>query len=134
MSERYQWGSVGRKCSARSKAAPHVGLLLPSNALCDNRFNGTIIAVNTGWKPERDAKAVAGALRSSCLKRAGSESSEESRDVQEVLMRVMVYPARYWIAAKGENKRGDGMVDFSFAGNGRDGRWSGSHGDDPFWQ
>jgi hypothetical protein len=112
----------------------HVGLLLPSNALCNNRFKGTIIAVNTGWKPERDAKAIAGALRSSCFKRAGSESLEESRDVQEVLMWVMIDPARYWIAAKGENERGDGMVDFSFAGNGRDGRWSACHGGAPFWQ
>jgi hypothetical protein len=35
-------------------------------------------------------------------------------------MRVIIHPARYRIGDKGQNKRGDGMVDFNVAGNGRD--------------
>jgi len=59
-----------RECGA------HIGLLLRSNAFCNNRLKRPIIAMNTQWKPERDAKAVVGALRCSCCKRACSEGSE----------------------------------------------------------
>jgi hypothetical protein len=52
-----------------------IGLLLRSNAFCNNRLKRPIIAVNTRWKPERDAKAVAGALRC-CCKRACSKRLE----------------------------------------------------------
>jgi hypothetical protein len=53
-----------------------LGLLLPSSAFCNNRLERPIIAVNTRWKPERDAKAVLGALRCPGCERAYSECSE----------------------------------------------------------
>jgi len=59
-----------RECGA------HIGLFLRSNAFCNNRLKRPIIAVNTGWEPDRDPKAVVGALRCSCRKRASSEGSE----------------------------------------------------------
>ena len=64
--------------------------------------------MHTWWKPERDPKAVVGALRGSGCKGASSEGSEYSRDVQQILMRVTIDPARYRIGAKGQNQRGDG--------------------------
>jgi hypothetical protein len=42
--------------------------------------------------------------------------------VQQVLMRVIIHPARYRIGAKGQNQRSDGMVDFGIAGDGYDSR------------
>jgi len=48
--------------------------------------------------------------------------------VQQILMRVVIHPARYRIGGKGQNERGDGMVDFGVAGNGRDARWLRIHG------
>jgi hypothetical protein len=53
-----------------------LGLLLTSNAFCDNRLKRAVIAVNARWKPKRDAGAVAGALRCSCFKRPCSKGSE----------------------------------------------------------
>ena len=64
-----------RECGA------HIGLFLRSNAFCNNRLKRPIIAVNTRWKPERDAKPIARALRRSCFKRACSKSLEQLRDV-----------------------------------------------------
>jgi hypothetical protein len=52
------------------------GLLFPNHASCNNRLERPIVAVNPRWKPKRDPKAVDGALRCSCFKRAGSEGSE----------------------------------------------------------
>jgi len=46
-------------------------------------------------------------------------------------MWVVIHPARYRIGGKGQNERGDGMVDFGVAGNGRDSRWLHIHGDIP---
>jgi hypothetical protein len=40
--------------------------------------------------------------------------------VQQVLMRVIIHPARYRIGAKGQYQRGDGLVDYRVTGNGRD--------------
>ena len=54
----------------------HVALLLPGNAFRNDRLKRPIVAVNTRRKPERDAKAVARALRCSCFKRACSKGSE----------------------------------------------------------
>jgi hypothetical protein len=52
------------------------GLLFPNHAFCNNRLKRLIVAVNTRWEPKRDPKAVDGALRCSCFKRAGAEGSE----------------------------------------------------------
>jgi hypothetical protein len=52
------------------------GSLSRDHAFCNNRLERPVIAVNTWWEPERDPKAVVGALRCSCFKRARSESSE----------------------------------------------------------
>src|SRR6267378_1208264 len=51
------------------------GLLLPNDASRNNRLKHPIIAVSTRWKPDRDPKAVVGALRCSCFKRACCECS-----------------------------------------------------------
>jgi hypothetical protein len=53
-----------------------LGFLLTSNAFSNNRLKRAVIAMNARWKPKRDAKAVAGALRCSCFKRAFSKGSE----------------------------------------------------------
>jgi len=58
------------------KGSAHVGLLLSGDAFCNDSLKRLIIGVNTRWKPERDAEAVAGAVRSSCFKRVCSKSSE----------------------------------------------------------
>src|SRR5262245_26086829 len=42
-------------------------------------------------------------------------------------MRAGIHPARYGIAAKGQNQRRDGVVEFGAAGNGRDFGWLHSH-------
>src|ERR1700730_900024 len=105
------------------------GLLFSDHAFCNYRLKRPIVAMNTWWEPERDPKPAVGALRYSCFKRARSKGAEESRDVQQILMRLIIHPARYRIAAKGQNQRGDGMVDFGVAGNGRDPRWLHIHGD-----
>ena len=34
-------------------------------------------------------------------------------------MRIVIHPERYRISTKGQNERGDGMVEFGVAGNGR---------------
>jgi len=54
----------------------HVALPLPGNAVCDHRLERSIIATEMRWKPERDAKVVAGALRRSRFKRAFSLSAK----------------------------------------------------------
>jgi hypothetical protein len=54
----------------------YIGLLLRSNAFCNNRLKRPVIAGNARWKPERHAEAIAGALRCSSCKRACSEGSE----------------------------------------------------------
>jgi hypothetical protein len=48
-------------------------------------------------------------------------------------MRIVIHPERYRISTKGQNERGDGMVEFGVAGNGRDTRWLHIHGDVPDW-
>ena len=53
-----------------------LGLLRTGNAFCNNHLKRAIIAVNSGWKPNRNAKAVAGALRRTCFKGSRSEGSE----------------------------------------------------------
>jgi hypothetical protein len=53
-----------------------LGLLLTSNAFCNNYLKGAIVATNARWKPKRDAEAIAGALRCSCCKRTCSKGSE----------------------------------------------------------
>jgi len=52
------------------------GLLLLNHAVGNNRLERPVVAMNTRWEPKRDAKAVVGALRRSCVKRACSEGSE----------------------------------------------------------
>ena len=52
------------------------GLLLSTDAFCNNRLKGPIIAVNTRWEPKRDPKAVDGALRCTFFKRACPERAE----------------------------------------------------------
>jgi hypothetical protein len=64
------------------KDCAYVGLLLASNAFCNNRLKRLIIAVNTRWKPERYARAIGDPLRCSCVKRACAKGSEQSRDMQ----------------------------------------------------
>ena len=76
-------------------------------------------------------KAVVAALRCSGFERAGSEGPKQPRDVPQILMRVIIHPARYRIGGKSQNQRADGMVDFGVAGNGRDARWLHIHGDIP---
>jgi hypothetical protein len=49
-------------------------------------------------------------------------------------MRITIHPARYRIGAKGQNQRGNCMVDFGVADDGRDPRWLDIHGDVPVWQ
>src|SRR5262245_60605823 len=49
-----------------------VGLLFPECAFGNDRHNWSILAVNTRWQPERDARTVAGALCRTCLERACS--------------------------------------------------------------
>jgi hypothetical protein len=100
--------------------AADLGLFLTSNAFCDNRLKRAILGVNARWKPKRNAEAVGGALRCTRCKRAFSKRSEQSRDVQQILMRVVIHPARDRISAKGQNEPGDGAVDFGGAGNRRD--------------
>jgi len=48
-------------------------------------------------------------------------------------MRIVIHPARYRISTKGQNERGDGMVEFGVADNGRDTCWLHIHGDVPDW-
>jgi hypothetical protein len=108
-----------------------LGLFFSDHASCNDRLQRAIIAVNTWWQPERDPNTAAGALRCSCFKRASPEGSEQSRDVRQIVMRVIIHPARYRIGGKRQNQRGDGMVDFGVAGNGRDARWLHIHDDIP---
>jgi len=49
-------------------------------------------------------------------------SSEQSRDVQQMIMRVVMHPSRDWISAKGQSELGDGTIDFGGASDGLDGR------------
>jgi hypothetical protein len=100
------------------------GLLCLNHASGNNRLKRPIVTVNTRWEPERDPKSVVGALRSACFKRACSEGSEQSRDAQQISMRVIIHPARYRIGGKGQNQRSDGMIDFGIAGDGRNSRVS----------
>lgn len=51
-------------------------LPLAGNAFRNNDLERPIVAVNTWRKPERDAKAVAGAVRGCGLERTGSKRSE----------------------------------------------------------
>jgi hypothetical protein len=52
------------------------GLFFRHDAFSNDRLQRCIIAVNTGWKPDCESKAVLGALRCSCLERARAERSE----------------------------------------------------------
>ena len=47
---------------------------------------------------------------------------EQSRDVQQILLRVVIDPSRDRICAKSQNELGDGTIDFADAGDGFDGR------------
>src|SRR5215469_13702358 len=109
------------------------GLFLLSDASCDHRLERPIIAVKPGWEPERNPKAVVGALGCASLKRVFSQGSEKSRYVQQILMRVVIHPARDWVDGKGQNQSGDRPVDFGVAANGRDSRMCQVHGDIPVW-
>ena len=109
------------------------GLLLLSDASCDHRLERPIITVNPRWEPERNPEAVGGALRSASFKRVFSESSEKSRYMQQVLVRVVIHPTRYWVGEKSQNQSGDGMVDFGVASNGRDSQGCHIHRDVPVW-
>lgn len=51
----------------------------------------------------------------------------------QILIRIVIHPARYRISAKSQNERGNGTVDFSVAGNGGDARWLRIHGDVLSW-
>ena len=99
-----------------------IGLLFTSNAFCKDRLERAIIAAYPRWKPKRDALAVAGVLRRPCFKRACSAGSEQSRDVQQILIRIVIDPSRDRIRAKSQNELGDGTIDFAGAGDGLDGR------------
>src|SRR6516162_788007 len=48
-------------------------------------------------------------------------------------MRIPIHPARYRIGDKGQDQRGDGMVDLGVTGNGRDSRRCHIHRDVPLW-
>src|SRR6516162_9554327 len=109
------------------------GLLLLSDAFCDHRLERSIIAVNPRWEPERNPESVVGALRRASFKRVFPEGSEKSRYVQQILMRVVIHPARDRVGDKGQNQSGDGMVDFGVAANGRDSRGCYIHRDVPVW-
>jgi hypothetical protein len=109
------------------------GLLLLNDASCDHRLERPIIAVNPRWEPERNPEAVVGALRCASFKRAFSEGSEKSRYVQQILVRVVIHPARYWVGDKGQNQSSDGMIDFGVAANGRNSRRCHIHRDIPVW-
>ena len=54
----------------------HVGLLLFKDAFQNDRLKRPVINGNTRWKPESDAKAVAGALRCAGFERACSKRAE----------------------------------------------------------
>ena len=82
------------------KGGAHVGSLLGSNGLCNNRVKRLIFAVNIRRKPKRDAKPVAGALSRSGCKRAGSERPEKARDVPQIVIGVIIDPAGYRIGPK----------------------------------
>jgi hypothetical protein len=58
---------------------------------------------------------------------------EQSRGVPQILMRVVIHPTRYWISAKGQNERRNGMVDFGFAGSRPDARPLHIHGRTPYF-
>jgi hypothetical protein len=45
----------------------HIDLLLGGDALCNNRLEHRIIAVNIRREPKRDTESVLGALRRSCF-------------------------------------------------------------------
>ena len=79
------------------------GLPLPNDAPCDHRLERPIFPVNAWRQPKRDPQAVAGALRCSCCKRACSEGAKQPRDMQQVLMRIPIHPARYRIGDKSQN-------------------------------
>src|SRR5262245_17266722 len=104
------------------EGAADIGLLFTSNAFCKDRLERAIIAANARWKPKCDAVAVAGALRRPRFKRTCSEGSEQSRDVQQILMRVLIDPSRDRIRGKSQNELGDGTIDFAGAGDDPDGR------------
>src|SRR5215471_13163757 len=87
-------------------------LLLLSDASCNHRLERPMIAVNPGWQPERNPEAIVGALRCTSFKRVFPEGSEKSRYVQQILMRVIIHPARNWVGGKGQNQCRDSMVDF----------------------
>src|SRR5262249_50714052 len=93
----------------------HVGLLVLGNAVRNDRLERPVIAATPRRKPERDAPPVAGALCGSRLERAGAEGPEDARDVTEIVMRLAIHPARYRIAGKGQDERGDGVLDLSVA-------------------
>ena len=50
----------------------YVGLLLLDDAFRNNRLKRSILPRDARWKPERDAKAVAGSLRCARFERACS--------------------------------------------------------------
>ena len=109
----------------------YFGLLLLNDASCDQLLERLIIAVNSRREPECNPEAVVGALRAASFKGVFSEGSEKSRYVQQILMRVVVHPARYRVGDKGQNQSGDGMVDFGVAANGGDTGMCHSHRDVP---
>src|SRR6516164_4152447 len=111
----------------------YFGLLLLNDASCDQLLERLIIPVNSRREPERNPEAVVGALRCTSFKRVFSEGSEKSRYVQQILMRVVIHPARYWVGDKGQNQSGDGMVDFGVAANGRDAQMFNVHRHVPVW-
>jgi hypothetical protein len=95
----------------------NIDLFLASNAFCKDRLERTLVTANARRKPKRDTMAVAGVLRRPCFKRACSEGSEQSRDVQQIIMRVVIHPSRDRIRAKSQNEGGDGTIDFAGAGS-----------------
>jgi hypothetical protein len=109
------------------------GLLLLNDAFRDHHLERSIIAVNPRWEPESNPEAVVGALRCASFKRRFSEGSEKSRYVQQISIREVIHPTRYWVGDKGQNQSGDGMVDFGVAANGRDSRRCHIHRDVPVW-
>jgi hypothetical protein len=109
------------------------GLILLNDAFRDHHLERLIIAVNPRWEPERNPETIVGTLRRASFKRRFSERSEKSRYMQQILLRVVVHPARYWVGGKGQNQNGNGLVDFSLAANGPDSRRDHIHRDVPVW-
>src|SRR5262249_2730864 len=88
-----------------------------------------VVAVNTRRQPKHGAEA----LRCSCFKRACSERAEQTRDMQQVLLRIIIHPGRYRIGGKSQDERCNGTVDLCVTGNSLDSQRLRIHDRVPVW-